>query len=364
MLKENDKAKTLIEEGEKNCAAARVALADTMRRMAQLELETAINMRRADFIKSSLAICEDLVFHAIRNNQQGNTKRTIEALAFICFHSFSKETLEKGEYFKKFLDLTCDIAVLAFYDEMLAIADPNHNVEVDDLMSPSITANETLTIHEVTMKLESFFVAVTQDLKNALDLERKTKEDNARVIARRKAKDIAAATAATAESLEKEPIMDHKTMLALIQEESDKAAKKNCKSYLQSALRKKSSGSRRPTTATTEPTTKRGKKQKAELGNMKHDKKRVRFNNETETTNAASKPQTTRDKPNPNKKAKNKKNEMKDAVVSNNKKAKSEKQRSTAKASRGSNKKQNGRGGKRKGETDVNTKRKKARQHS
>jgi hypothetical protein len=50
-IKENEKAITLTAEGAANCTAARVALANTMRKMAQLELEMAIHTRTINFIR-------------------------------------------------------------------------------------------------------------------------------------------------------------------------------------------------------------------------------------------------------------------------------------------------------------------------
>jgi hypothetical protein len=87
-IKQNKKAIALIKEGAKNCSAARVALANTMKKMAQLELETAIHVRKTDFIRLTLSVCEDLVFHTLKNENIGSTTRSIEALAFLCFQSF------------------------------------------------------------------------------------------------------------------------------------------------------------------------------------------------------------------------------------------------------------------------------------
>jgi hypothetical protein len=84
---------------------------------------------------------------------------------------------------------------------------------------------------------------ITADLKTHQSSERKIKDDNAKILARQKAKEIAAATEATPESLDKETAMNYTTMLTVIQDKSGKAAKKASKTYLQSALRKKSSGS-------------------------------------------------------------------------------------------------------------------------
>jgi hypothetical protein len=65
-IEQNGKAIALIEEGAKNCSAARVALANTMKKMAQLELEMAIHVRKTDFIRLTLSVCKDLVFHILR----------------------------------------------------------------------------------------------------------------------------------------------------------------------------------------------------------------------------------------------------------------------------------------------------------
>jgi hypothetical protein len=87
-------------------------------------------------------------------------------------------------------------------------------------------------------------------------------------------------------------------MLTIIQDKSEKAAKKVSKSYLQTALRKKSLGNQRHTTTPTEPTTKGGNKSKASLGKKPQTQKTVRFHGSTKqpttTTNNNNKP---KDKP-------------------------------------------------------------------
>lgn len=283
-IKENDKATTLIAEGVKNCTTARVALADTMRKMAQLELEMAINFRKIDFIRLTFSICEDLVFHTIKNEEIGSTTRSIEAFAFLCFQSFG-ETKLNNDFFVKLLSSTPN----EIYDGMLKTAAPNHDPETDNLKNPSITGPEGLAINRVSDILAKFFVPITTGLKTLLTCERKTKDDNAKILARRKAKEIAAATEATAESLEKEPAMNYTTMLTVIQDESEKAAKKVSKTYLQSALRKKSLGSRRQTTAPTEPTTKSGNESKATSSAKRPNNKKVRFHDNKGSSKKASK---------------------------------------------------------------------------
>jgi hypothetical protein len=106
------------------------------------------------------------------------------------------------------------------------------------LKTPSISGPEGLAINRVSEILAQFFVPVTADLKIQQSKERKIKDDNAKILARRKAKEIAAAAEATAESLDKETTVNYTTMLTVIKDESEKAAKKFSKSYLQSALRK------------------------------------------------------------------------------------------------------------------------------
>ena len=350
-LKENKKAKLLIEEGEKKCVAARIAIADTMRKMAQLELETALNLRKADFIKFSLTICEDLIFHTIRNENKGNTKRTIEELAFICFHTYGQETLEKADFFTKFLGGT-QLNDKSIYDVMLSIAAPTHDAETDNLMLPLVTANETLTLVSVFETMDNFFIKITLDLKTELDTDRKIKEDNARVIARRKAKDIAAATEATAESLETEPVADYKTMLALIKDESEKAAKKTSKAYVQNALQKKSSGNHPPATATPTPTTAGGKKSKNKSGDSKRNNKKVSFKEKAE---AGTKAPASPDKP---KQTKNKKRN----TDNNKKEAKNAKRRPKQQTNNTSDKKSNRRGDKRKGKEKESGGKKKQKQ--
>jgi hypothetical protein len=116
-IKTKDKAIALITEGETNCTAARVALADTMRKIAQLELEMAIHVRKIDFIRTTLSLCEDLDFHTLKNEQISNTTRSTETFAFPCFQSFSKAQLNKDFFVKLLSSNPTDV-----YDGMLTIA--------------------------------------------------------------------------------------------------------------------------------------------------------------------------------------------------------------------------------------------------
>jgi hypothetical protein len=56
-IKENKKAIALIAKGVQNCSAAQIAQANTMKKMAQLELEMAIHVRKSDFIHLILYLC-------------------------------------------------------------------------------------------------------------------------------------------------------------------------------------------------------------------------------------------------------------------------------------------------------------------
>jgi hypothetical protein len=117
-------------------------LSDTMKKMAQLELETAIHVWKIDFIRLSLSITEDLVFHVLRNENMGNTTRSFEALAFLCFQSFGEAKLNE-DYFMKLLSSKAEDV----YDSMLlAIAVPDHDSETDNLKTQSITVPEGLAI--------------------------------------------------------------------------------------------------------------------------------------------------------------------------------------------------------------------------
>jgi hypothetical protein len=163
----------------------------------------------------------------------GTTTRSIEAFAFLCFQSFGKAKLSDDYYLSLLSATPKDV-----YDGMLAIAVPNHNPDTDNLMTPSVTGPEGLAIQRVSDTLAKFFISITADLKTHQSSERKIKDDNAKILACRKAKEIAAATEATAESLDKETAMNYTTMLTVIQDESKKAAKKVSKTYLQIALQK------------------------------------------------------------------------------------------------------------------------------
>jgi hypothetical protein len=188
----------LIKEGAKNCSAAQVALANMMKKMAQLELETAIHIRRTDFIQLTLSVCEDLVFHTLKNKNIGSTTWSIEALAFLCFQSFGEAKLSQ-DYFMKLLSSKPN----EVYNSMLAIAVPHHDPETDNLKTPSITGPEGLAIQRVSDTLAKILVQVTADLKTQQVSKCKTKDNNSKILARQKAKDIATATEATAESLER-----------------------------------------------------------------------------------------------------------------------------------------------------------------
>jgi hypothetical protein len=348
-IKENEKAITLIAEGARNCTAARVALADTMRKMAQLELETAIHIRTVDFIRITFSICEDLVFHTLKNEQVGTTTRSIEAFAFLCFQSFGKAKLSDNYYLSLLSVTPKDV-----YDGMLAIAAPNHDPNTDDLMTPSVTGPEGLAIQRVSDTLARFFIAITADLKIHQSAERKIKEDNSKILARRKAKEIAAATKATAESLDKETAMNYTTMLTVIQNESEKAAKKASKTYLQSALRKKSSGSRRQSTTSSEPTTAGGKRSKAATGTNKKPQtnKQVSFHDSTKAPK--------KNHPKPKSKDKPKTPNVTTKTSNNNQTGKNKRQQNGSRNRSATA--QNNRVGKRKGPSNENGRKKKARQ--
>jgi hypothetical protein len=181
--KENEKAIALIAKGVQNCSAARIALADAMKKMAQLELEMAIHIWKSDFIHLILSLCEDLVFHTLKNENIGNTTRSIEALAFLCFQSFGVAKLSE-DYFMNLLSSKQD----DFYNSMVAIAVPNHDPEADSLKTPSITGPKGLAIQRISDILAKFLVTATIDLKTQQASEWKTKEDNAKILARRTTK--------------------------------------------------------------------------------------------------------------------------------------------------------------------------------
>jgi hypothetical protein len=182
------------------------------------------------------------------------------------------------------------------YDSMIAIAVPHHDPETDNLKTLLITGPEGLAIQCISDTLARFLVQVTANLKTKQASKRKTKDDNSNILARRNAKDIATATEATAKSLEKEMSMNYTTMLTIIQDKSEKAAKKVSKSYLQTAFRKKALGNRRHTTLLTEPTTKGGNKSKASSGKKLQTNRTVCFHGSTKqpTNNNNNKP---KDKP-------------------------------------------------------------------
>jgi hypothetical protein len=142
-------------------------------------------------------------------------------------------------------------------------------------------------------------------------------------------------------------------MLTVIKDESEKAAKKFSKSYLQSALRKKSSGSRCPTQST-EPPTNSGKKSKASLGRKQTTNTKVSFHDTTKFSNKNTKRNKLPDKPQPsnnNKKKKNTKN-----------KSANDQKRTQNNGQQNKKPKQDRLAGKRKGVPNKNGSRKRAQQ--
>jgi hypothetical protein len=92
----------LIAKGVQKCSAPQTAfvpLANTSRKMAQLELEAAIQVLKIDLICLTLSKCKDQIFHLLQTGNIGNTAPTLEALTYLCFQYFGDKIL----YFIKLL---------------------------------------------------------------------------------------------------------------------------------------------------------------------------------------------------------------------------------------------------------------------
>lgn len=210
-LKDDEAATDLSAKLKTSVATFEKEAASIMHQMALREIKQAEVTRNKDFLTGLHDLLEMHVYHATHNEQLGKTEKDDQTLAGMLLVQHVTTNLADN-YFHSYLQITREKITL----DALHCATTNREAD-EGLLTPTLTTDEQKIRHSMFSKFKNFFVPVTTlELQTTLQAKTDSKKHNSNVTAKWKTKQKKETTAATAEALSRETMVNAETMNKLI----------------------------------------------------------------------------------------------------------------------------------------------------